>query len=118
MYTNMPSHALDQRLFEQVLSKLGTDDAAIPAPVDGIKLINGWLEVIQGTHLTASIEAQLIELKGQLQFAKPDPDRIRDLLGSLSDHTAQIAQGSHLQEQTVNKLEKLATALSNLGNKL
>jgi hypothetical protein len=114
----MPSHALDQRLFEQVFTKLGAEDAPIPAPVDGIQLINGWLEVIQGTQRTANIENQLIELRGQLQFAKPDPDRIRNLLASLADNTTQIAQGSNVQEQTVGKLEKLATALRNLGDKL
>lgn len=116
----MPSHALDQRLFEQVFTKIGADDAQIPTPVDGVQLINGWLDVIQGaqTQRTATLEAQLIELRGQLQFAQPDPDRIRNLLASLADNTTQIAQGSHGQEQMVAKLEKLATALRNLGSKL
>jgi hypothetical protein len=115
----MPSHALDQRLFEQVFTKLGDEEAEIPTPVDGVQLINGWLQVIQGaqTQRTATLEAQLIELRGQLQFAKPDPDRIRNLLATLADNTTQIAQGSHIQEQTAGKLEKLATALRNLGSK-
>lgn len=116
----MPSHALDQRLFEQIFSKIGAEDAEIPTPVDGVQLINGWLKVIEGaqTQRTANLEAQLIELRGQLQFARPDPDRIRDLLASLADNTTQIAQGSNVQEQTAGKLEKLATALRNLGNKI
>ena len=101
-----------------MFTKVGADDAAVPAPADGIELINGWLKVIQGTQRTANIESKLIELRGQLQFAQPDADRIRDLLASLADHTTQISQGSNVQEQTIGKLEQLATALRNLGSKL
>ncbi|MFD2571077.1 hypothetical protein ACFSUS_10560 [Spirosoma soli] len=114
----MPSHALDQRLFEQMFTTIGEGDASTAAPTDGIKLINGWLEVVQGTQRTAAIENQLIELRGQLQFANPDPDRIRDLLASLADNVTQITQGSNVQEQTIGKLEKLATALRNFGDRL
>lgn len=114
----MPSHALDQRLFEQMFSSVGADDASVPAPTDGVQLINGWLKVIEGSQRTVNIEARLIELRGQLQFANPDPDRVRDLLANLADNVTQITQGSDVQEQTVGKLEKLATALRNLGSKL
>jgi hypothetical protein len=114
----MPSHALDQRLFEQMFTSVGQGDASTVTPTDGIQLINGWLEVVQGTQRTAAIESQLKELRGQLQFAKPDPDRIRDLLASLADNVTQIAQGSNVQEQTVGKLEQLATALRNFGSRL
>lgn len=114
----MPSHALDQRLFEQMFTTIGEGSPEAAAPKDGIKLINGWLEVIQGTQRTTNIEARLLELRGELQFANPDPDRISGLLATLADHVTQITQGSDIQEQTVGKLEKLATALRNFGSQL
>lgn len=114
----MPSHALDQRLFEQMFTTIGEGNPDTATPTDGVKLINGWLEVIQGTQRTANIEARLLELRGELQFANPDPDRIREILANLADHVTQITQGSNIQEQTIGKLEKLATALRNFGSRL
>lgn len=101
-----------------MFTEIGEGSADTASPADGIQLINGWLKVIEGSQRTANIEARLIELRGQLQFAQPDPDRIRDLLASLADHTTQIAQGSNVQEQTAGKLERLATALRNFGSRL
>ncbi len=114
----MPSHALDQQLFERMFTQIGEGSGETAPPTDGVQLINGWLKVIEGSQRTANIEARLIELRGQLQFAKPDPDRIRDLLASLADDTTQVAQGSNVQEQTASKLEKLAIALRTFGSRL
>ncbi|QJW91450.1 hypothetical protein HNV11_19740 [Spirosoma taeanense] len=105
----MASHALDQRLFEQTTGGLG--DVTSASPADGVTLINGWLKVIEGNTSTEIVEGRLKELRGQLQFANPDPDRIRDLLLTLADHTSQIAQGTNIQEQTAGKLENVATSL-------
>lgn len=112
----MASHALDQRLFEQTANGLTDVNAASPA--DGVQLINGWLKVIAGNASAEIIEGRLIELRGQLQFANPDPDRIRDLLLSLADHTSQVAQGRNVQEQTSGKLEEVATALRQFASQL
>lgn len=105
----MASHALDQRLFEKTADSLG--NATIASPADGVQLINGWLKVIEGNNSTEFIEGRLLELRGQLQVAKPDPDRIRDLLLTLADHTSQVAQSRNTQEQTASKLEDVATSL-------
>ena len=107
----MASHALDQRLFEQTANIIGEHDPATTSPTDGVQLINGWLKVIQGTGNTERIETKLKELSGQLQLAKPDPERIRELLMTLADHTSQLTQGGSIQQQTVNKLENVATSL-------
>lgn len=106
----MASHALDQRLFEQTAT-LGENDPSATAPTDGVNLINGWLTAVKGNGSTERIEQKLLELNGQLQLAKPDPDRIRELLMTLADHTSQLAQGSNVQEPTTGKLENVATAL-------
>lgn len=105
----MPSHALDQRLFEQTTG--GLTDPQSASPAGGVQLIDGWLRVINGNASAAILEDQLNQLRGQLQFATPDADRIRELLLSLADHTSQVAQGSNVQEQTAGKLENVATSL-------
>ncbi|GAB3641633.1 hypothetical protein [Spirosoma arcticum] len=105
----MASHALDQRLFEQTADSLG--NVATASPADGVQLINGWLKVVEGSTSAGLIEGRLLELRGQLQVATPDTDRIRDLLLSLADHTSQVAQSRNTQEQTSGKLEDVATSL-------
>ncbi|WP_375447938.1 hypothetical protein [uncultured Fibrella sp.] len=107
----MASHALDQRLFDQTTNIIGENDPSAISPTDGVKIINGWLKVLEGTASTERIETRLKELNGQLQLAKPDPERIRDLLMTLADHVSQLTQGGAIQEQTVNKLENVATSL-------
>ena len=114
----MPSHALDQRLFEQTIGAFGDDGATTATPVDGAKLINDWLRVIDGNTSADIIESPLKELRGQLQLPNPDPDRIRGLLLSIADSTSQIAQGSNVQEQTANKLENVVRALRRFAGQL
>lgn len=112
----MPSHALDQRLFERTATVLNDVDSASPA--DAVQVTNGWLRVVEGNTGASSVADQLLQLRGQLQFAKPDPDRIRELLMSLADHTSQVAQGKNVQEQTAGQLEEVATALRLFVGKL
>ncbi len=107
----MASHALDQRLFEQTANIIGEQGPSTSTPAAGVQLINGWLKVIEGNASTQRIETKLNDLKGQLQLAKPDPERIRELLMGLADHTSQLTQGIQMQEQTVNQLENVATSL-------
>ena len=115
----MASHALDQRLFEQTAA-LGENDplTTTTSPADGVTLINGWLTALKSNGSTERIEQKLQELNGQLQLATPDPDRIRDLLMTLADHTSQLAQGSNVQEPTTGKLENVATALRKFAGSL
>lgn len=112
----MASHALDQRLFEDTANTL--TEPEVIAPTDGVQLINGWLKVIDGNNSAEVLETRLKELRGQLQVAKPDPDRIRDLLMTLADHTDQIAQGRNVQQQTAGKLVNVATSLRLFAEKL
>lgn len=114
----MASHALDQRLFEQTAQIADESGPASSTPMDGVQLINGWLTLLEGNTSAGIVEDRLKELRGQLQFASPDADRIRELLLSVADHTSQIAQSSKVQEQTVAKLENVATALRKLAGQL
>ncbi|GAB4033904.1 hypothetical protein [Spirosoma gilvum] len=111
----MVSHALDQRLFELTGSLTDEHNSTRTSTPERVELLDGWLKVIQGSERTELIEGKLNELREQLQLNHPDPDRVRELLLSLADSTSQIAQGSHMQEQTTKQLEDLATTLRKLA---
>lgn len=109
----MPSHALDQRLFEKTDSLASEPDLLSAA--SGHELIDGWLKVIAGNTSTQLIEEKLKELRDQLMLGQPDADLVRALLLGLADHTSQVSQGSNTQEQTAGQLEGLATTLRRLA---
>lgn len=111
----MASHALDQRLFEQTAALTDENNSVLASTPDRLNLIDGWLKVIAGNDRTELIEGKLQELRDQLKLNDPDPDRIRELLFSLAEHTSQVAQGSNMQEQTASELENLAMTLRKLA---
>ncbi|GAB4021804.1 hypothetical protein [Spirosoma koreense] len=111
----MASHALDQRLFEKMASLTDEHNSITDSSPERVDLIDGWLKVIGGNEGTQLIEGKLTELRDQLKLNHPDPDIVRELLLALADYTSQLAQGGAIQEQTVNKLEKLATTLRQLA---
>jgi len=113
----MASHALDQRLFEKTIGIID-NGTATTSPTDGVQLISGWLNVIDGNKSTELIEEKLKELRSLLQFANPDADRIRGLLLDLADHTEQVTQGSDIEGPVVQKLESLVDSIQKLAEQL
>lgn len=111
----MASHALDQHLFDQTDSLTDENNSVRASSSGRVNLIDGWLKVVEGNERTELIAGKLEELRDQLKLNQPDPDRVQELLLSLADSTSQVAQGSGMQEQTVNKLESLATTLRKLA---
>lgn len=111
----MPSHALDQRLFERTNSLTDENDSILASPQDGVDLIDNWLRVIAGDNSTQLIEEQLKELRNELTLEEPDDDRVRGLLRDLGDNTALIAQSRNVQEPTAKKLDDLAFTLRSLA---
>ena len=109
----MPSHALDQRLFEKTDSLTSESNGA--SAVGGIELIDGWLRVVADNTSTQLVDEKLRALRDQLTLDQPDADLVRELLLSLADHTSQVSQGSNTQEQTASQLEGLATTLRQLA---
>lgn len=111
----MPSHALDQRLFEQTNNLTDDNNTVLASPQDGIELIDNWLRVIQGETSTQLIEADLKELRNELTLDEPDTDRVKGLLLNLADNTALVAQSRNVQEQTEGKLDDVAFTLRTLA---
>ncbi|GAB3035413.1 hypothetical protein [Spirosoma pulveris] len=111
----MPSHALDQRLFERTNNLTDDNNTVLASPQDGIELIDNWLRVIEGNTATQLIEADLKELRNELTLNEPDADRVKGLLLNLADNTALVAQSRNVQEQTEGKLDNVAITLRTLA---
>lgn len=111
----MPSHALDQRLFDRTNSLSNENDSILGSAQDGVELIDDWLRVIAGDNSTQLVEEQLKELQNELTVGEPDADRVRGLLRDLADNTALVAQSKNVQEQTAKKLDDLAFTLRSLA---
>ncbi|AKD57651.1 hypothetical protein [Spirosoma radiotolerans] len=111
----MPSHALDQRLFERTNSLTDENDSILASPQDGVELIDNWLRIIAGNTSTQIVEEELNELRSELMLDEPDADRVRSLLLNLADNTALVAQSKNVQEQTANKLDSVAFTLRSLA---
>jgi hypothetical protein len=111
----MPSHALDQRLFERTNSLADEDGSITASPQDGIELIDGWLSVISGNTSTQIIEEELKELRSELTLDEPDTDRVQQLLLNLADNITLLGQSRNVQEQVTNKLDTIGFTLRTLA---
>jgi hypothetical protein len=111
----MPSHALDQRLFERTNSLTDENGSVLVSPADGVELIDGWLRVIAGNTSTQLIEEKLHQLRDQLILDEPNGDLVRGLLLDLADNTALVAQSRNIQQQTEGKLDQVAVSLRTLA---
>ncbi|WP_345264862.1 hypothetical protein [Nibrella viscosa] len=107
----MPSNALENKIMIRTLDLIEGSETSEVAPQDGIFLVDNWIKVVEGNNIATLVEQRLRELKGQLQLANPDPERIRGILLDLADHTAQIGQSRNVDENTATELEELATAI-------
>ncbi|GAB2518837.1 hypothetical protein [Spirosoma aerophilum] len=111
----MPSHALDQRLFERTSNLTDDNNTVLASPQDGVELIDNWLRVIDGNTATQLIEDDLRELRAELTSEAPDADRVKGFLLNLADNTALVAQSRNVQEQTEGKLDNVAFTLRTLA---
>ncbi|WP_144236407.1 hypothetical protein [Glacieibacterium frigidum] len=80
-------------------------------PASAVKLIEGWEEALSKVDLpgTKGIERDLGALKKALDTEEPDGERVRTLLGKLSEEVTRIAARTDGAVQP--KLEDLGEAL-------
>lgn len=86
-------------------------------PAQGIMLIDGWLQALQGDPNLDQLTGQLTELRTALQAAQPDESYIRDLLVSLADKTQEVAEDANSEGTWTGGLESLSKILRNFGRK-
>ena len=88
------------------------------SPAQGIMLIDGWLQALQGDPNLDLLDAQLNELRAELQATHPNSQHVRELMLSLADKTQQVAEGPNAEGTWTGGLESLSKILRNVGGKL
>ena len=104
-------------MLNDTLSTFRNNGQADISPAQGIMLIDGWLQALQGDPNLEQLTGQLGELRTALQAAQPDESYIRDLLTSLADKTQAVAEDANSEGTWTGGLESLSIILRNFGNK-
>ena len=105
-------------MLEDTLTTFRDGNQSGVSPAQGVMLIDGWLQALQGDANLGQLEGQLNELRAELQVAQPNSQRIRQLMESLADQAQQVAEGPNAEGTWTGGLESLSKILRNFGNKL
>lgn len=114
----MGSNILEERMLEDTLAMFRDGNQGSVSPAQGVNLIDGWLQALQGDPNLGQLQGQLNELRTELQAAQPNSQRIRLLLEGLADQAQQTAEGPHAEGTWTGGLESLSKILRHFGSKL
>ncbi|UHG92201.1 hypothetical protein [Spirosoma oryzicola] len=114
----MGSNILEERMLQDTLGVFRDDSQSSVTPAQGVMLIDGWLQALQGDPNLEQLEAELTELRNELQSGQPNEQRVRELMLSLADKTQAIAEGPNAEGTWTGGLESLSKILRNFSNKL
>ncbi|MBD2751622.1 hypothetical protein [Spirosoma validum] len=111
------SNNLEEGMLNDTLSTFRNSTQEAISPAQGVMLIDGWLQALDGDPNLDQLKGQLNELRTALQAAKPDEQYVRDLLTSLADKAQAVAEDSNSEGTWTGGLESLSKILRNLGSK-
>ena len=114
----MGTNILEERMLEDTLTTFRDGNQSGVSPAQGVMLIDGWLQALQGDPNLDQLEGQLNELRSELQVAQPNSQNIRHLMESLADQAQQAAEGPNAEGTWTGGLESLSKILRNFGSKL
>ena len=105
-------------MLEDTLTTFRDGNQSGVSPAQGVMLIDGWLQALQGDANLGQLEGQLNALRAELQVAQPNSRQIRLLMEGLADQTQQVAEGPNAEGTWTGGLESLSKILRNFGSKL
>ncbi|WP_420147797.1 hypothetical protein [Spirosoma sp.] len=111
------SNRLEEGMLNDTLTTFRNNDKAAISPAQGVMLIDGWLQALQGDPNLDQLTGQLGELRTALQAAQPDDQYIQDLMTSLADKAQQVAEDPNSEGTWTGGLESLSKILRNFGSK-
>ena len=112
----MGTNILEERMLEDTLTTFQNGDEVSAA--QGVMLIDGWLQALQGDPNQNQLESQLTELRAELQSGQPNSEHIRNLLESLANQAQQAAEGLTAEGTWTGGLESLSKILRGFSSKL
>ena len=114
----MGSNILEERMLEDTLATFRDGNQSGVSPAQGVMLIDGWLQALQGDTTLNQLEGQLTALRTELQAAQPNGQQIRHLMEGLADQAQQVAEGPNAEGTWTGGLESLSKILRNFSSKL
>ena len=97
-------------MLDNTLAIIRNDSQPI-TPDQGITLIDGWLQALQGDPNMEQLTGQLTELRTALQDTSPNTKYIRELMASLADKAQAIADDENSEGTWTGGLESLSKIL-------
>lgn len=110
----MGTNALEEGMLTTTLDFFRNTDQIALLPAQGVMLIDGWLQALQGDPNLDQLTGQLNELRTVLQAAQPDESYVRQLLASLADKAQEIAEDPNSEGTWTGGLESLSKILRDL----
>lgn len=95
----------------------GNSESGVTA-AQGVMLIDGWLQALQGDANLSQLEILLNQLRVELQTDQPDSRAIRKLMDDLADQAQQAAEGPTAEGTWTGGLESLSKLLRNFSSTL
>ena len=117
-HKDMGSNILEERMLEDTLTTFRNGNQAGVSPAQGIMLIDGWLQALQGDPNLEQLVGQFNELRTELQLAQPNSQHIRQVMERLADQAQQVAEAPNSEGTWTGGLESLSKILRNFASKL
>lgn len=114
----MGSNILEERMLEDTLTTFRDGNQAGVSPAQGVMLIDGWLQALQGAPNLDQLQGQLNALRTELQAPQLDGDQIRQLMNGLADQAQQAAEAPNAEGTWTGGLESLSKILRSFADKL
>ncbi len=114
----MGTNILEERMLEDSLAVFRNNDVETVTPAQGVMLIDGWLQALQGDPNLEPMRQQMTELRAELQSPTPNSQRIKLLLNELANHAQQAAEAPTSEGTWTGGLESLSKLLRGFGSEL
>ncbi|GAB3895695.1 hypothetical protein [Spirosoma agri] len=109
---------LEHRMLNDTLGAFGEGKTTVLSAEQGILLLEGWLNALQGDIGAERILAELAELRNHIKQDDYDNEKIRHLLLSLASHTSTLSHEPRVDLTTAGQLKQLVNALRNFSSQL
>ncbi|GAB2518842.1 hypothetical protein [Spirosoma aerophilum] len=109
------SNILEEGMLNDTLTAFRDNNQAPISATQGVMLLDGWLQALDGDSNIDQLKGSLNELRTALQASQPDESYVRQLMGSLADQAQEIAEGPTSEGTWTGGLESLSVILRNLS---
>lgn len=103
-------------MLEDTLGAFRANSQSGISVAQGIMLIDGWLQALQGDPNLEQLTGLLNELRAELQTAQPREQSVRELMTSLADKAQEAAEAPTAEGVWTGGLESLSKILRRWGN--